>query len=127
VFPEFCEEVSSKILELSHGKIKIPVHQVFLLRTVGDVLPHRDPIRKSCINIGLNSCNAVTKFGKTNRFEDFDCDPANSNDFLCREGDIYLLDVVKVHSVCQDDITPRHLITLSFAEPYSDLINIFKP
>jgi len=125
LFPEMCKEIIDKIYQLSLKKIIVNVEDIRIIKTTGNVLPHRDQIRKSCINILINSEIATTMFSVNNSFDDYRLDPINVKKFVCRQGEIYLLDTKNVHSVQQDHNSSRYLISVSFMKTYNEILNIF--
>jgi hypothetical protein len=102
---------------------------IHLLRTTGDVLPHVDEIRKSCINIGLLSADAATTWcalpeGNLDNFAD------NSYPSVCENGSAYLLNVLRPHAVYAKPGrggTQRLLVTHSFGQTYEELLHLVKP
>ncbi len=128
IYPELCNDIVDKISYLSDNKINKSKEDIRFIRTEGDLIPHHDGTRHSCINIGLElSDSATTTFSINNSFDDYDCIPPNITGFNIKQGEIYILDVKNVHAVHQISTEPRYLATLSFMEPYSYLLNIFNP
>jgi hypothetical protein len=100
--------------------------RINVLRTRGYIIPHRDEpsARRTTINIGLKNSNcAETKFSNIDSLVDVD----NTTNFIMEDGDVYMLDVFKVHSV--HPIKPcdyRYLITYSMVTPFRQLYPIFE-
>lgn len=127
--PKFTDDVHDRLHTFVNGNIKWDKQRIRLIRTRGFILPHRDEARTSCINIGLvNSNSAITRFGNTDSVEDFN-EPFNTTDFICQDGDVYLLDVKKMHAVYPLGINnnDRLLITYAFSNEYDQLKKYLAP
>jgi hypothetical protein len=125
IMPDLVNAVYSYFMDIAPN---FPWHKdrIHLLRTSGYVIPHRDEpdARRTTINIGLKNSNcAETKFSNINSLTDVN----NTTNFIMEDGDVYMLDVFKVHSV--HPIKPcdaRYLVTYSMITPYQQLFPIFK-
>jgi hypothetical protein len=100
--------------------------RVHLIRTYGAIAPHIDEVRKCALNIGLhNSNSAETFFSLSNRETDFIDNAADLESYVMQDGDVWLLDVSKFHSVRPKLNTPnpRYLVTYGFSASYNRAIH----
>ena len=125
VLPDLVDAVYSQFMDIA-PRFPWNKDRIHVLRTSGYVIPHRDEPnqRRTTINIGLKNSNcAETKFSNIDSLTDV----TNTTNFIMEDGDMYMLDVFKVHSV--HPIKPcefRYLVTYSMITPYQTLIPIFK-
>lgn len=125
IFPDLVESVYSYFMDIA-PKFPWDKGRIHILRTTGYVLPHVDEptARRTTINIGLKNSNcAETKFSNIDSLTDV----TNTSNFIMEDGDVYLLNVSRVHSV--HPIKPcdyRYLATYSMITPYPQLLPIFK-
>lgn len=117
----FVPELASSVVDFLRNRFAFAPffeERVHLIRTVGDVKPHRDEAnRKSCINIGIMNSNSA----KTIVYADEDIRAYKT--VTCEDGDVYLLDTAKIHEVVSVDKTKeRFLITYGFGAPFEKII-----
>lgn len=125
ILPDLVNSVYSYFMDIA-PRFPWDKDRIHLIRTAGYVIPHRDEpsVRRTTINIGLKNSNcAETKFSNTGSLTDV----TDTTNFIMQDGEVYMLDVFKVHSV--HPIKPceyRYLITYSMTTPYNNLLPIFK-
>lgn len=125
ILPELVNSVYSYFMDIA-PKFPWQKDRIHLIRTAGYVIPHRDEpsVRRTTINIGLKNSNcAETRFSNIGSLTDV----TDTTNFIMEDGDVYMLDVFKVHSV--HPIKPcdyRYLVTYSMTTPYNNLLPIFK-
>ncbi len=116
-------EVAKTVVEYLSGIIDVPLltERVHFLKTTGIVKPHRDEAgRNCCINIGvLNSDSAITKISDKDNIDTFfdDC-----VDYQCKDGNAYLLNTQKLHSVIGSSVD-RFLITYGFGSSFDQILS----
>ncbi len=111
----FMPEVAEYVVDYLSGlmDIKFEPGRVNFMRTVGDVVPHRDEGgRVSCINIGVRGGpNAITRIGVHDNHETFE---AEHIDHIVEDGCAYVLDVSRLHAVKAVNKEPRLLLGYGF-------------
>lgn len=104
-------------------KFQLNPERVHFIRTSGEVPPHRDELRKCCVNIGLKNCGLSTTFvSEAKELEDFD---AMKVPMVVEDGAVYLMKTATVHSV-SGPVAPRLLLTYGFGAPYETILGNMK-
>lgn len=115
--------VLEKFSKIAKPELILRRDRVHFIRTLGDVVPHRDEAgRMCCINMGVkNSSGSLTKMGTDNRYDTFQ---ARHDTHVMKEGEAYLINTRRIHSVVASNDSPRYLITYGFGEPFSKIATL---
>ena len=122
----FMPEVARSVADFLESKmdIQIDVHRVNFMKTVGYVGPHRDEVRTSVINIGIQNTDAA--FTRESLDNDYDTFETEYEDTMVEIGSAYVVNVQNVHAVIPRSMKERLLITCGFGVTYDQLLTRLK-
>jgi len=112
--------VLERFSEIFKPELKLKRERVHFIKTLGDIVPHRDEDgRMCCINVGVkNSSGSLTQMGIDNRYDTF---RARHHTYIMKEGEAYLVDTHRIHAVVASNTIPRYLITYGFGETFKEI------
>jgi len=116
---KFFPEVANYTVEYLSNLLDMHLSPNFVnfMKTNGNITPHTDEVRKSCINIGIeNTESAITRFYINDTHKDYCVKP----------GSVYLVDVSKTHAVHSTNNITRLLITYGFVQTFDQIYNKLK-
>jgi hypothetical protein len=125
ILKEMADEVTDKLQNFFPPHIKLQPERIHLVKTNGTIVPHKDEGgRLACINIGLhNSDSAVLSLSNAPLKKNFYID---KKDFILKNGNGYLLNTNKFHSVTGNLNISRYLITYGFGVPFAELLKVMQ-
>lgn len=124
-WPEFAGVVTDHLSHLF--EMNLPVEGLSIVRTVGDVVPHTDEVRKCAVNIGYAKSasgltvgwNSHTAEQIIRRYPEIPYDHSRR----CRDNCAYLLDVSRVHGViAPEDSGHRYMLSYSMMITYDQAL-----
>ena len=98
-------------------------HGFAFMRTIGHVHPHRGGTRSVSLNIGLfNTRMGLTEIATGDKFSNYDPNSKQLDAYLAEDGDVYLLDVSRLHSVqAVNSFVHRYQVTYMCGLSYHEL------
>lgn len=119
---EMSYYVINILRKLFKGNFPLDPARVHILKTVGDIVVHRDEAgRKCCINIGIKNTSGAITHTSINQTRETFHDNHTSHQLL--DGYGYLLNTYEYHSVEYVNSDPRFLITYGFGADFDIIKN----